>query len=63
LQNEGDDEDAEKKAEEGDEDEVFYGAPDDHAWTDASHAIKEAANKKDEGPDSSVSLSHFSFVP
>jgi len=38
-------------------DEVFYGAPDDHAWTDSSHAIKDAdKNKKDDGPDTSVSI-------
>ncbi len=42
---------------EGDgEDEVFYGAPDDHAWTDSSHAMKEAEQKKDDGPDLSVSI-------
>ena len=38
-------------------DEVFYGAPDDHVWTDSSHAIKDAEkNKKDDGPDTSVSI-------
>lgn len=40
---------------EGGEDEVFYGAPDDHAWTDSSHAMKEAEKNKDDGPDLSVS--------
>lgn len=58
--NDNDDDDDnvdEKKGE--DEDGVFYGAPDDHAWTDASHAIKESANQKDEGPDMSVSPSSF----
>ena len=60
LQDDDDDDDVnEKKGEEEDEDGVFYGAPDDHAWTDASHAIKESANQKDEGPDMSVSLSSF----
>lgn len=61
LQDDDDDDDDvdEKKGEEEDEDGVFYGAPDDHAWTDASHAIKESANQKDEGPDMSVSLSFF----
>lgn len=52
---EDDDDAGDKKGDAEDEDEVFYGAPDDHAWTDASHAIKEAADKKDEGPDMSVS--------
>lgn len=41
---------------------MFYGAPDDHAWTDASHAIKEAANAKDEGPDLSVSVKYSRSV-
>ena len=41
---------------------MFYGAPDDHAWTDASHAIKEAANAKDEGPDLSVSVNYSRSV-
>uniref|UniRef100_A0A7S1ZRI5 ABC transporter domain-containing protein n=1 Tax=Ditylum brightwellii TaxID=49249 RepID=A0A7S1ZRI5_9STRA len=49
--NEDDDGDEEEKA---DEDEVFYGAPDDHAWTDMSAAHKESAKKKDEGPDLSL---------
>lgn len=53
---EGGDE-GDKDADDAGDDEVFYGAPDDHAWTDASHAIKEASNNKDEGPDMSVSLS------
>ena len=49
------DDGADYKKEGGDEeDEVFYGAPDDHAWTDASHAIKEAENSKDDGPDTSL---------
>ena len=50
--------------EEGDdnEDEVFYGAPDDHAWTDASHAIKEAANQKDDGPDMSVRMTFWFYL-
>lgn len=52
---EDDDDAGDKKGDAEDEDEVFYGAPDDHAWTDTSHAIKEAADKKDEGPDMSVS--------
>ena len=43
-----------KKEGDEEEDEVFYGAPDDHAWTDASHAIKEAENSKDDGPDTSL---------
>jgi ABC-type Zn uptake system ZnuABC Zn-binding protein ZnuA len=57
-EDDGDDEEGAEKqtTEDGEEDEVFYGAPDDHAWTDASHAIKEAANSKDEGPDMSVSF-------
>ena len=39
-----------------DEDVVIYGAPDDHAWTDTSAALKDAEkNKKDDGPDLSVS--------
>lgn len=38
-----------------DDDGVMYGAPDDHAWTDKSHAIKEAEKqKKDKGPDMSL---------
>jgi hypothetical protein len=37
----------------------MYGAPDDHAWTDKSHAMKEAEKlKKDKGPDLSVSMVH-----
>lgn len=60
LQNKGEDDDGDDDGkadgEEGDEDEVFYGAPDDHAWTDASHAIKESKDKKDDGPDLSVSI-------
>ena len=55
--------DAEDKMEEGgDEDEVFYGAPDDHAWTDSSHAIKDAANNKDDGPDTSVSIYIYTHI-
>jgi ATP-binding cassette subfamily F protein 1 len=50
---EGGDE-GDKDADDAGDDEVFYGAPDDHAWTDASHAIKEASNNKDEGPDMSL---------
>ena len=53
--NEGMDEEGNNSKVGGDEDEVFYGAPDDHAWTDASHAIKEAENNKDDGPDTTVS--------
>eukprot|EP01082_Thalassiosira_pseudonana_P006373 g5807.t1 g5807 contig20:201797-205339(+) len=58
LQNKGEDDDGDDDGkadgEDGDEDEVFYGAPDDHAWTDASHAIKESKDKKDDGPDLSL---------
>lgn len=39
--------------EEGTE-EVFYGAPDDKAWTDKSAAQMEAEAKAEEGPDRSV---------
>ena len=59
--NGGSDDGEDKQDEKGDknnaeeEDEVFYGAPDDHAWTDASHAIKESEKNKDDGPDTSVS--------
>ncbi len=50
-----------------DEDVVMYGAPDDHAWTDTSAALKDAdKKKKDDGPDLSVSvymtLTKFSSV-
>ena len=61
--NGGSDDGEDKQDEKGDEndaeeeDEVFYGAPDDHAWTDASHAIKESEKNKDDGPDTSVSYS------
>jgi nickel-dependent lactate racemase len=53
-------EDGDKSKEEADdaddEDVVMYGAPDDHAWTDASAAMKDAEKKKkDDGPDLSVS--------
>ena len=37
-----------------DEDEVLYGAPDDHVWTDTSHAIKESEKNKGDEPDTSV---------
>ena len=40
---------------EDDDDDLMYGAPDDHAWTDKSHAHKEAEEKAKEGPDMSVS--------
>ena len=40
---------------EDDGDDLMYGAPDDHAWTDKSHAHKEAEEKSKEGPDMSVS--------
>ncbi|KAL3763235.1 hypothetical protein ACHAW5_005502 [Stephanodiscus triporus] len=50
----GRDEDGNGSKEGSDENEVFYGAPDDHAWTDASHAIQEAENNKDDGPDTSL---------
>ena len=58
--NGGSDDGEDKQDEKGDkhdveEDEVFYGAPDDHAWTDSSHAIKESEKNKDDGPDTSVS--------
>lgn len=40
-----------------DEDVVMYGAPDDHAWTDTSAALKDAdKKKKNDGPDLSVSI-------
>ena len=54
---EGDDGEDKQDDEKGDvgEDEVFYGAPDDHAWTDSSHAIKESEKNNDDGPDTSVS--------
>ena len=51
--------DAKEKGDEEaeDEDAVMYGAPDDHAWTDTSAALKDAdKNKKDDGPDLSVSV-------
>mmetsp|Transcript_17332 Transcript_17332/g.36087 ORF Transcript_17332/g.36087 Transcript_17332/m.36087 type:complete len:794 (-) Transcript_17332:2569-4950(-) len=57
LQGKGsDDEDGENDDDEGDEDDegVFYGAPDDHAWTDKSHAFAESEKKKDDGPDMSL---------
>ncbi len=39
-----------------DEDVVMYGAPDDHAWTDTSAALKDTdKKKKNDGPDLSVS--------
>lgn len=52
----GDDDLKEKGGDDEDEDVVMYGAPDDHAWTDTSAALKDAEkNKKDDGPDLSVS--------
>lgn len=57
LKGEDGDEDLEEKGgDDEDEDVVMYGAPDDHAWTDTSAALKDAEkNKKDDGPDLSVS--------
>uniref|UniRef100_A0A7S4ID19 ABC transporter domain-containing protein n=1 Tax=Odontella aurita TaxID=265563 RepID=A0A7S4ID19_9STRA len=51
----GEDEDGEKKGD-GDDDDLLYGAPDDHAWTDKSHAHKEAEKDGDgkDGPDLSL---------
>ena len=56
-------EDGEEKEskEDGGEDEIFYGAPDEKAWTDKSHAILESEKRKDEGPDLSVSKTVFIF--
>ena len=52
----GDDDLKEKGGDDEDEDVVMYGAPDDHAWTDTSAALKDTEkNKKDDGPDLSVS--------
>lgn len=50
-----------KKMEEEEESEVFYGAPDDVAWTDKSHAQRESENLEGE-PDKSVSLLCLSLV-
>lgn len=55
----GEDEgDSKEKGDDAEEDDVvMYGAPDDHAWTDTSAALKDAEkNKKDDGPDLSVSI-------
>lgn len=40
--------------EDGEDGDVMYGAPDDHAWTDKSHAIRESEKKKNDGPDLSL---------
>ncbi|KAL7494418.1 hypothetical protein ACHAWT_003142 [Skeletonema menzelii] len=53
----GEDEgDSKEKGDDAEEDDVvMYGAPDDHAWTDTSAALKDAEkNKKDDGPDLSL---------
>jgi len=64
LQDKSGGSDEDNKADDGEKkDEVFYGAPDDHAWTDSSHAIKDAKeNKKDDGPDTSVSIYDLSYI-
>merc|ERR1712127_91456 len=49
----GDENDDEKKNEDS-ENEVFYGAPDDHAWTDKSAAQMNAEEKGNEKPDKSL---------
>ncbi|KAL7468177.1 hypothetical protein ACHAXS_008399, partial [Conticribra weissflogii] len=58
LQAKGSDDEGGEDDDGGDEDEdedgVFYGAPDDHAWTDKSHAIAESEKHKDDGPDMSL---------
>ena len=54
--------DEDEKKDEVEEDEIFYGAPDDHAWTDTSHAIKDAENNKDDGPDMSVSSARLLYA-
>jgi len=48
-------EDKKEGGDDGEDDDLMYGAPDDHAWTDKSHAHKEAEEKAKEGPDMSVS--------
>lgn len=57
LKGEDDGDVKEKGDDDEEEDVVMYGAPDDHAWTDTSAALKDAEkNKKDDGPDLSVSV-------
>ncbi len=60
----GDDDLKEKGGDDEDEDIVMYGAPDDHAWTDTSAALKDTEkNKKDDGPDLSVSAYCMTIKP